>query len=533
MALTFPPNPANGDTYLSYIWDGVKWGVQAGVGGVAGVSSLNTRTGPVTLQLADVTGATGSGATAQTSLGLHKVAATGAYSDLSGTPSGGTAGVSSFNTRTGDVTLALADVTAAGGAPLASPALTGTPAAPTPTASDNSTKLATTAFVAGALTAAAGVPRVSSFNTRTGAVTLTTADVTGAGGAPLAAPVFTGDARAVTPAAGDNDTSIATTAFVQTAAAPAANNVGRNLLHNGLFNVAQRGTGPWATNGFNFDRWATYIGAAGDSFSVAPAGLSDANRTAIGDEAARVAHFNTFTGGAAAGNVILTQQNIERVSRLSGKTVTVSFWAATGTALKLGVSIDQNFGTGGSPSAGVLGAGQAVTLSTTPTRYTMTYTLPSITGKTLGTNGDDTTALVFWYSAGSSSATRAGNIGVQSGVIWFWGVQLEVGSVATPLEKPDPQQDLAKCQRFYQLFTLLVTMYYAGAGSTVYYSNLVPVPMRAAPTVTVTSSGNGNITSPAVVPTSGYPTGAIAFTGTSTAAGLTTINTSGNLSADL
>jgi hypothetical protein len=42
----------------------------------------------------------------------------------------------------------------------------------------------------------------------------------------LAAPVFTGDARAVTPTVGDNDTSIATTAFVQTAVAamPAANN---------------------------------------------------------------------------------------------------------------------------------------------------------------------------------------------------------------------------------------------------------------------------------------------------------------------
>jgi hypothetical protein len=33
--------------------------------------------------------------------------------------------------------------------------------------------------------------------------------------APLASPVFTGDARAVTPTFGDNDTSIATTAFVQ------------------------------------------------------------------------------------------------------------------------------------------------------------------------------------------------------------------------------------------------------------------------------------------------------------------------------
>jgi hypothetical protein len=56
---------------------------------------------------------------------------------------------------------------------------------------------------------------VVSFNTRKGAVVLTLADVTGVGGAPINAPLFTGDARAVTPAAADNDTSIATTAFVK------------------------------------------------------------------------------------------------------------------------------------------------------------------------------------------------------------------------------------------------------------------------------------------------------------------------------
>ena len=46
--------------------------------------------------------------------------------------------------------------------------------------------------------------------------------------APLASPVFTGDARAVTPTFGDNDTSIATTAFVQSALA-GGTAVARNL----------------------------------------------------------------------------------------------------------------------------------------------------------------------------------------------------------------------------------------------------------------------------------------------------------------
>ena len=58
-------------------------------------------------------------------------------------------GVSSFNTRTGAVTLTLVDVTAVGGAPINSPSLTGTPSAPTPTNGDNSGRIATTQFVLG------------------------------------------------------------------------------------------------------------------------------------------------------------------------------------------------------------------------------------------------------------------------------------------------------------------------------------------------------------------------------------------------
>ena len=49
-------------------------------------------------------------------------------------------------------------------------------------------------------------------------------------------------------------------------------------------------------------------------------------------------------------------------------------------------------------------------------------------------------------------ATRAGNIGVQSGTVYLWGVQLEIGSVATPLDYGGtPQQQLAQCQRFFQI----------------------------------------------------------------------------------
>jgi hypothetical protein len=63
--------------------------------------------------------------------------------------------------------------------------------------------------------AVGGGAGVASWNNRTGAVTMTIGDITAAGGAPIASPAFSGNPTAPTPAAGDNDTSVATTAFVQ------------------------------------------------------------------------------------------------------------------------------------------------------------------------------------------------------------------------------------------------------------------------------------------------------------------------------
>jgi hypothetical protein len=331
---------------------------------------------------------------------------------------------------------------------------------------------------------------VASWNTRTGAVTLTTADITAAGGAPLNAPAFTGDAQAVTPAVGDNDTSIATTAFVQAAAAPAQHNVGRNLLHNPLFNVAQRGVGPFTAAGYTLDRWT--LNETGDANSVTANALTDAGRAMIGDEAGTQALFNVFTGTAGASAISYILQPIEGMRRLSGKTVTVSFWANAASAIRLGVNAYLSYGTGGSPSppAWALATGQATpVLSTTFTRYSFTFAIPTMAGKTLGTNGNDYTGLAFFYSAGSTANVTAGNIGVQSGQINIWGVQLEVGSVATPLEKPDPQQDLAKCQRFYQTGNAFVSGF--GSAGNIFYTTLpLPVWMRANPTTTVVVDSN-------------------------------------------
>lgn len=420
-------------------------------------------------------------------------------------------------------------------APLASPALTGTPTAPTAAPGTNTTQLATTAFTAAAVIAAA--TGVASFNTRTGAVTLSSGDVTGALSftpynatnptgyqtaaqvatalgpyALLAGPALTGVPTAPTAVPGTNTTQLATTAFaaaavaVETARATAAeaaltvpgalNGVGRNLLHNALFRVQQRGAGPFTVNGnFPADRWQ--IALVTSTISATTPALADADRTAIGEEIATQAIQCVFGGTAGAGDFAQMEQRIEFGQRLSGKVVTLSFYAvATSGTPKIGAELVQNFGTGGSPSASVTGIGSGATaaLSTTWIRYFATFTVPTTIGKTFGTGANDYTQVNLWLSSGATNNTRAGGIGVQSGTVLFWGAQLEIASAATALEKLDLAVELANCQRFYEAGV-------SSMGHGAFAANAAGrfpirfVPKRAVPAVTVVSSSLSNVVS--------------------------------------
>jgi endosialidase-like protein len=184
------------------------------------VSSFNSRTGAIILSTADITGAGGAALASPSFTGVPAgpTAAPGTSTTQLATTAFVMAavGVTAFNGRTGSVSLIANDISAAGGATVASPAFTGVPTAPTAAGGTNTTQLATTAFVQAAIGAGIGV---SSFNGRAGAITLTGADLSGAGGALLASPALTGSPTAPTAAPGDSDTSIATTAFVQAAIA--------------------------------------------------------------------------------------------------------------------------------------------------------------------------------------------------------------------------------------------------------------------------------------------------------------------------
>jgi hypothetical protein len=199
------------------------------IGAAVGVLSFNGRTGEIVLNSVDITEAGGAvlaspiftgtpeAPTAAPGTNTTQLATTAFVEAAVGSA---VAGVSSFNTRTGDIILTIADITGAGGAPIDSPVFTGLPAAPTAAPGDNSTQIATTAFVAAAILAAGGGgggAGVSSFNGRTGVVTFLGADITAAGGALLASPAFSGNPTAPTAGPGTNTTQLATTAFVATA----------------------------------------------------------------------------------------------------------------------------------------------------------------------------------------------------------------------------------------------------------------------------------------------------------------------------
>jgi len=268
-------------------------------------------------------------------------------------------------------------------------------------------------------------------------------------------------------------------------------NVGRNLLHNGLFNIQQRGAGPWTTAVYTADRWQTSF--VNDTDTLSLVALADSDRTQIGDEAAITTMQWACTGSATASSYSQFIQKIEGVRRLSGKTVTVSFWAkATSGTPRLGIGWLQLFGSGGSPSATVSGNyGVTSALSATWQRYNFTAAIPSAAGKTFGTTANtDYTQFEFWLSDQGTYAGRSGGIGVQTGTVQLWGIQLEIGTAATPLEKLDPRYDMSNCQRFYQTIGQFYVVAWLGDGNA-YYATFTFPNMRAVPTLTSSLTPQG------------------------------------------
>lgn len=257
---------------------------------------------------------------------------------------------------------------------------------------------------------------------------------------------------------------------------------GKNKIINGDFGVWQRGTSFSSSFVYTADRWLNYFTGTSVTGTYSQQTFTAGTAPVSGYEGTYFLQAAVASGSdAATQNLII--QRIEDVRQLAGQTVTMSFWAKTTSGTpKIGANFRQDFGSGGSTAVDV--TGQSATLSTSWTRYSFTFSIPSVSGKTIGTSSFLSTNI--WFSAGSSQATQSGSVGLQTATFQVWGVQVEAGSVATPFQTATGtiQGELAACQRYYWRSTAVDAYTYfpstgIGIGSTsVRFGVKVPVTLR-------------------------------------------------------
>lgn len=270
--------------------------------------------------------------------------------------------------------------------------------------------------------------------------------------------------------------------------AAASSKTSNNQILNGDFFINQRAfTSNTADGSYNFDRFLQKN--SGGTTTVTPQVFTPGAAPVAGVEGVNFLQSITATQ-SAAGDFAFISQRIENVRTMANRSVVVSFYAKANTGTpKVAVQLVQNFGTGGSPSAEVSTPISAVTLSTSWARYEVTVTVPSISGKTIGTTANTSyLALNFWQSAGSTYAAQASSIGIQNYTLSLWGIQLEAGTVATSFQTATGtiENELLACQRyFYNMKQDLLMVGQATSTTSARAVSKLPVTMRVDPTLSL------------------------------------------------
>jgi hypothetical protein len=263
-----------------------------------------------------------------------------------------------------------------------------------------------------------------------------------------------------------------------------------NAIINGAFDINQRGfTSSTASLNYMFDRWQSF--AAGGTSTFSAQTFTPGAAPVSGLEFTNYLRVVT-SGQSAAADGTMLRQSVEGVRNFAGQTATVSFYAkaSTGTP-SIAVEFNQGFGSGG--SSAVLVQGQKKAISTSWARYSYTFDIPSISGKTIGTS--DTLQLQIWFSSGSDRNARLDSLGIQSNTFEIFGVQLEAGPVATPFRRNanSLQGELAACQRYFQVAEPERLMGSTSATSAGLLNGALPTTMRSSPTVTLSTGSSISI----------------------------------------
>jgi hypothetical protein len=239
----------------------------------------------------------------------------------------------------------------------------------------------------------------------------------------------------------------------------------KNILTDSNFDIWQRGPSFVGVSDADYtaDRWQFNYDGVGGVFDITRQdfllGQSD-----VPNNPKYYLRFVQSVAGSVATHTDI-RQRIKNVSRYAGRTLTLSFWvkAAVNTTLEF-LQFGQHFGTGGSPSVDVFTAFDvAIPVSTVWTKVEKTVTVPSVLGKTLGTNGDDHIQLLLGYK---NNATQTIDIAQ---------VQLEDGAVATDYEKVSADVELEECEKYYEkslsLTSLLTDTFPINTGSMLLQAN--------------------------------------------------------------
>lgn len=272
----------------------------------------------------------------------------------------------------------------------------------------------------------------------------------------------------------------------------------RNRIINGNMVIDQRNAGASVTavdNGYTLDRWQTYSGAASkftvqQQTSVVPTGFT---------YALKVTSSSAYT--AAAGEAFSVNQNIEgyNVADLgfgtaNAKTITISFWVYSSLTGTFGAAIRNANASRSYPFS--------YSISSANTWEQKTVTIVGDTTGTWTTTNGIGIAMSFNLGSGSNFLATAGawnsnfSVGVTgnvsvigtSGATWYiTGVQLEVGTKATPYEMQIYSDQLAQCQRYYNAYSWASTGW--GISTTQAQGGITFPVMRTSPTI---SDGGSN-----------------------------------------
>jgi hypothetical protein len=277
-----------------------------------------------------------------------------------------------------------------------------------------------------------------------------------------------------------------------------------NRIINGDCRIAQRGTAAVTTqNSFPVDRFKINNSSDGafsaQQDSSAPTGFLNSVKVTI----------TTADASLTTTQQLQTRYPIEGTNvadlawgTASAKTVTLSFWTRSSLTGTFGGALRNADNTRSYPFAYSISVAdtweyKSVTIAGDATGTWVTDTGVGITiDWSLGAGPDRSGTAGAWAGANYGSSTGATSVVGTLNATWFiTGVQLEVGSVATPFERRPYGAELALCQRYY--YRITSTSHQLGAGwnrSTTQASGITtfPVTMRVVPSSLETTGTAAN-----------------------------------------